>query len=383
MVYEIVYKLLTDFKSVIERFSILRSIIRVSQPVSKTCSFVLQGFQMVPYYNKNTLRYYVARARYFCFAIIINLIIFCFFTINTQHSLTMHQGDEPSSQTNKLTIKKTFDYVSATNGLTKYMLLWTSAKCSPFVYFGQRNDVFVNKTCKFQNCYVTTDRNFLGKYTEFDVIAFNGPQLSLMLYTDDVPKERNSHQKYVYANIESAQNYPVHTKIFDGFFNWTWTYKLSSDAVWSYFVVKDANNNVVGPHENMQWISVDNMEPIDEQLANSLRSKKQAAVWFSSNCLTASRREDYIRSLQRHLKSYNMDIDIYGECGPSQCPKQLMQHCLNMIRRDYFFYLAFENSFSDDYVTEKFVYALKYDTVPVVYGGANYSRLDFTFTSIR
>lgn len=46
-----------------------------------------------------------------------------------------------------------------------------------------------------------------------------------------------------------------------------------------------------------------------------------------------------------------------------------------MIERDYKFYLAFENSLCHDYVTEKFYNALLFNTVPVVYGGADYETL--------
>nr|XP_037877562.1 alpha-(1,3)-fucosyltransferase C-like [Bombyx mori] len=45
-----------------------------------------------------------------------------------------------------------------------------------------------------------------------------------------------------------------------------------------------------------------------------------------------------------------------------------------MIREKYYFYLSFENSFGEDYVTEKLLHALEFDAVPVVYGGANYTR---------
>ena len=37
------------------------------------------------------------------------------------------------------------------------------------------------------------------------------------------------------------------------------------------------------------------------------------------------------------------------------------------------FYLAFENSKCDDYVTEKFFATSKMDIVPIVMGGSNYS----------
>lgn len=44
--------------------------------------------------------------------------------------------------------------------------------------------------------------------------------------------------------------------------------------------------------------------------------------------------------------------------------------------RTYKFYLAFENGFCEDYVTEKYwEQALEHDLVPVLMGGADYSEL--------
>ncbi len=42
--------------------------------------------------------------------------------------------------------------------------------------------------------------------------------------------------------------------------------------------------------------------------------------------------------------------------------------------REYKFYLSFENSVCEDYVTEKFWKVLDYSVIPVVLGGANYSK---------
>ena len=41
----------------------------------------------------------------------------------------------------------------------------------------------------------------------------------------------------------------------------------------------------------------------------------------------------------------------------------------------YKFYLSFENSVCNDYVTEKFYEILAHDLVPVVYGGINYAKV--------
>jgi len=44
-----------------------------------------------------------------------------------------------------------------------------------------------------------------------------------------------------------------------------------------------------------------------------------------------------------------------------------------MVEKKYKFYFSLENSLCKDYVTEKLFEALKYNVVPVVFGGANYS----------
>jgi alpha-1,3-fucosyltransferase len=46
-----------------------------------------------------------------------------------------------------------------------------------------------------------------------------------------------------------------------------------------------------------------------------------------------------------------------------------------MLESKYKFYLSFENSLCEDYVTEKFFKVLNYTIIPIVLGGANYSRI--------
>ncbi|XP_041987750.1 alpha-(1,3)-fucosyltransferase C-like [Aricia agestis] len=256
----------------------------------------------------------------------------------------------------------------------KYILLWTNPKNTPFNYFGEGRNIFLRKGCAYTNCYVTSNRNFLGDYTEFEVIAFNGPELNEYVYMNDLPKRRSERQKYVYANIESASIYPVCSKMWNNYFNWTWTYKLDSSAIWGYFIIRDRNNRIVGPKLNMHWINQIKMDPIDDNLKVLLLSKTTPIAWFVSNCDSDSRREIYVKHIQAKLSHYNIEIDIYGTCGNLQCPKSITDRCFKMLEKKYFFYLAFENSLSEDYVTEKVLNAMQHNTVPIVFGGANYTR---------
>jgi alpha-1,3-fucosyltransferase len=46
-----------------------------------------------------------------------------------------------------------------------------------------------------------------------------------------------------------------------------------------------------------------------------------------------------------------------------------------MLEAKYKFYLSFENSICEEYVTEKFFEIANRDIVPIVYGGADYKRI--------
>lgn len=68
------------------------------------------------------------------------------------------------------------------------------------------------------------------------------------------------------------------------------------------------------------------------------------------------------------------NVDIYGDCGELVCERWLGDKCYRLFERHYKFYLSFENSLCDDYVTEKLFRVLKYDLIPIVYGRADYKQ---------
>ncbi|CAH2087264.1 unnamed protein product [Euphydryas editha] len=254
----------------------------------------------------------------------------------------------------------------------KYILQWTNKSLAPFNFMKEGNLAFVKNGCRFTNCYVTND----SKYTylnefDFDAIAFNGRDM-IQLDQSKMPHHRNPRQKYVFGAMESADNFPVCDERFDGFFNWTWTYKLDSDFRWGYITVFDLKGTVVGPAVDMKWEK--EMRPISEDLKVKLSNKTKAAAWFVSHCSTKSRREDFVKEVQRELVPYNLTVDIYGRCGTLECKKSNKKLCFKQIERNYYFYFSLENSFAEDYVTEKLLIALENYAVPVVFGAANYSR---------
>ncbi|CAK1596381.1 unnamed protein product [Parnassius mnemosyne] len=255
----------------------------------------------------------------------------------------------------------------------KYILRWTSSQNVPFVYMGEGQSGFIERNCPYTNCFVTGDRNYLDDYTKFDAIAFSGPEV-VRMNKNSLPIKRSPHQKFAFATIESADNYPVCSNKLDGFFNWTWTYKLDSEAKWGYIVVRDSEKKVVGPKTIMHWMKLEEMNPVSDELKIQLSKKSKAAAWFVSNCYSRSGREKFVKDLQQQLKKFDLNVDVYGKCGPLKCDRDKEDECYKMIENDYYFYLSFENSFSEDYVTEKLLHALKHNAIPIVYGGANYTR---------
>ncbi|XP_075973591.1 alpha-(1,3)-fucosyltransferase C-like [Anticarsia gemmatalis] len=124
----------------------------------------------------------------------------------------------------------------------------------------------------------------------------------------------------------------------------------------------------------MRWMKVKDMKPIDSKLKTRLSTKQYAVAWFVSRCDTANKRKEVAYTLRSELSEYYLELDIFGKCGTKKCPKSNMTGCLDLLERDYYFYLSFESSFNEDYVTEKLLHALQHYTVPIVLGGANYSR---------
>lgn len=257
------------------------------------------------------------------------------------------------------------------NGLI-YILEWTGALREPFNYLGFGQEPFITRNCSFQNCYLTNNHEFFDSVLDYEVLMFN----AINLHHDNtiLPNTRLDSQEYIFVSLEPAAYYRI-PSTYNWYFNMTWTYKLTSDVIFPYFQVKNNRGVVIGPKKEMEWIHINDMEPTDNEIIKKIRNKTIAAAWIASNCGAASDRFNYIISLNEELAKYGQRVDIYGQCGNMTCPTgSEMDECFAKIETDYYFYLAFENSFCEDYVSEKLLHALKHYAVPVVLGGANYSR---------
>ncbi|KAJ8681957.1 hypothetical protein QAD02_017749 [Eretmocerus hayati] len=208
----------------------------------------------------------------------------------------------------------------------------------------------------YNNCYATSDRNS-NSIDSYDIILFHG--INDELNENDLPSKRSPDQKYIFVALESPANRYISSR-FDSFFNATATYQSDSDILWTYSdVVQIASNGTEGVRDNQIKI---------EKL---VKKKSRVAAWYVSNCNTKSKREKFVTELEKY-----MPVNKFGRCFEwlASCPRN--RDCFHdEIEPNYFFYLAFENSLCEDYVTEKFFNTLKYYVVPVVYGGANYTKI--------
>ena len=101
-----------------------------------------------------------------------------------------------------------------------------------------------------------------------------------------------------------------------------------------------------------------------------LKARERSACVIVSNC-SPSHRARMIAT----LKSY-IDVAFYGTCGtrpwPNDCGQNANERCSKLeVMHRHVIYLAFENSVTQDYVTEKLYDGLSAGAVTVAYGAPN------------
>lgn len=109
-------------------------------------------------------------------------------------------------------------------------------------------------------------------------------------------------------------------------------------------------------------------------------------AWFVSNCKAKNNRLNYAKRLAKHIQvdrtthlphiflnikhRRSFQVDIYGTCGSLTCLRK-DRECFDMLKKDYKFYLAFENSNCKEYITEKFFSnGLRHNILPIVMGAS-------------
>lgn len=234
---------------------------------------------------------------------------------------------------------------------------------------GFGNQGFLQINCPIADCYATDNRSLLSSVDKYDAILFH-----LRTFNEyDLPSRRSWRQRWIFWSLESPQYNMRDIFPLNGLFNWTMTYRLSSDIVQPYGWLEPLTS-FASHYPNLNDI----IKASNSRIGKSSKfPSKKLVAWFVSNCESKSRREKYVEALAKYVQ-----VDIYGGCGPLRCTKNNVDGCYEILEQNYKFYLSFENSFCDDYVTEKFFSILRLDVVPVVFGGANYSAMAPPFSYI-
>ena len=211
-----------------------------------------------------------------------------------------------------------------------------------------------NIPCGVQTCRVSYNRKDLGRS---DAVIFHGRDLPSAMHMKHIFKQKPPQQRWVYFIHESPKFTYYDLRLYNGYFNWTMSYRRDSD-----FVV---------PYRTYTRLEPDETEGTEAENRNYAQGKDRLLVWMVSHC--KGLREDYVRKLTNYIK-----VDVFGSCSrrfnqTEACPRSSAA-CDNKLKR-YKFIFALENSYCEDYITEKYWYIpLNHDNVPIVLGGANYDE---------
>nr|XP_026490361.1 alpha-(1,3)-fucosyltransferase C-like [Vanessa tameamea] len=237
--------------------------------------------------------------------------------------------------------------------------------------FQEGQSVFIKQRCKFINCFITYDKYLLHKdHRNFDAVVFNSREI-VDLSPNEIDLTRSVDQKYIFRSLQFPEDYPICNQFFDNFFNWTWTYNLDSDIPQPLLNIFNSDNKLVGPKKNMTWTKI--MDH-NSRILSKISSKKKGIAWIVNKCKNKVKHQEFVRELSKELKLYNYTIDIYGTCGDNKCPGSRIINCLKMVEKNYFFQLIMEDTFAEDYVSEKMVKAMTRIVIPIVLGSSDYNK---------
>ena len=225
-----------------------------------------------------------------------------------------------------------------------------------------------------RRCVYTMDRTL---YNRSNVILMD----TFYIGTPRLPRYRFAHQKWLFNGYEapSRPQWPKYGR-YDTWFNVSMTYSVMSDVFQPYGICFDSlatprqQNAQVwrvygdsAPYKAMVARTVSANQKRASRTRASIRSKSKNVMWIASHCETESRRDIYVAELSKHI-----DVDVFGGCGDKHIS---IADEAKFLDHDYRFYLSFENSLCDQYITEKLYNILNKDAVPIVMGNTDYAAI--------
>lgn len=251
--------------------------------------------------------------------------------LTSQMKGIINSNSIPNSTWNRSRVKETN---------MKTIILWTR-------FFGEINYIKpADHGCPNINCVFTSNRDQL---LSASAVVFHARDLN----ANDLPNYRSAKQRWILLNHEAPPQLSNFNYL-NSLINWTATYMIDSDILLTPIFKR------ISRTKTLEQVS-------DTQI---FQKKSKYIAWFVSNCKTASRREDFVNELNKYVA-----VDVFGDCGLNKCLPKLSVKCYEAIGSKYWYYLAFENSFCKDYVTEKLFNILPYNIIPVVFGGADYGTI--------
>ena len=202
-------------------------------------------------------------------------------------------------------------------------------------------------------CFYSHNRSL---YNSSDAVLFKGRALR----PGKMPQYRFSNQKWIFFEREPPYKVSMMTNLsqYAHVFNITSTYSFDSDV----------------PLHQPRRFYKDFEELHRLRNVDYAKNKTRLVAWFVSICKSQSKREDFVKELQKYIK-----VDIYGDCGPLKCGSNSQsgrEVCdRKLLNHVYKFYLSLENSLCREYVTEKLWTIQLYNVIPIVMGNVDYSNI--------
>ena len=232
----------------------------------------------------------------------------------------------------------------------KAILLWTPSEDIA----GIGKQPFIDSNCIINKCIITTDKS---ESTRNDAIVFDARHLT----SGRLPDTKPHNQKWIFFSSESPLSVSAQALPIDSLtnrFDLSWTYRSDSDIVYSYANVRQIDG------ESSQSFKASDIFYI-------WKSKSKMILWLTNKCQTASKRETYVSELKDLI-----DVDIYSQCSDDHKDVNVEDETvLKNLAEKYLFVVAFEEDFCKDYVSKRLFKYLEHNMIPIVRGGADYSKI--------
>ena len=200
--------------------------------------------------------------------------------------------------------------------------------------------------------------------------------MTISISSEELPPTRPDNQLWVYVLGESPKFTALNLQEYPNVFNWTMTYRFKplkanltayiSENNLILWLLSRRDSDVYHPYGYISPTTEAASDKVTSQIRSyqSFASRPKLVAWIVSHCNPPSKRQYFVAELQKYIP-----VSIYGLCAELDCvPKK---NCYAHVSETHKFYLSLENSLCSDYITEKLFNPLKYNLVPVVYGGSD------------